>query len=145
MSIQTILLSVALAASTVSAACAMQDQTQDEKKTAPAAGSDQDRTANQGPGPMSVRKVLFNLPSDQKTIWTAPFRLRSHDLTWAVPSVATTAFFLDRDRLFMLREHSNPVAIQRSDNIANGGTFALAGLPAAMYVWGSLNHQPRAR
>ena len=156
MRIQTILLSVALTASTVSAARALQnpnltrpgeDQKQEEKKTDSAPSQEQNEAQSEkpGPGPMSVKKVLFNLPADQKTIWTAPFRLRSHDLTWAIPSAATTAFFFNSDRLFMLREHSNPVAIQRSDNIANGGTFALAGLPAAMYVWGSLYHEPRAR
>jgi len=45
----------------------------------------------------------------------------------------------------MLREHSNADAISLSSKISNAGTIALAGLPATMYVWGSLYSTDRSR
>jgi membrane-associated phospholipid phosphatase len=94
---------------------------------------------------MSLKKVFRNLPSDQKTIWLAPFHLRAHDLAWSLPLAATTGVLINTDRRFLLREHSNSLAIQRSGHLADGGAIALAGLPALMYAWGSVNHLPRAR
>src|SRR5258708_19534401 len=93
MRIQTILLSVALTASTVSAARALQNPNLTRPGEDQTPSQEQTQSEKPGPGPMSVKKVLFNLPADQKTICTAPFRLRSHDLPWAIPSAATPAFF----------------------------------------------------
>jgi hypothetical protein len=94
---------------------------------------------------MSVKRVFLNLPGDQKEIWTSPFHLRVGDAPWVVPLAGATGLFFANDRSVMEREHSNPTAINRSDNIATGGTIALAGVPAAMYVWGSLTGSGRSK
>lgn len=94
---------------------------------------------------MSVKRVFLNLPGDQKAIWTSPFHLRFEDAPWVVPLAGATGLFFARDRSIMSREHSNLTAIDRSDNISNGGTIALAGVPAMMYVWGSLNGSGRSK
>ncbi|MGB8129509.1 MAG: capsule assembly Wzi family protein [Candidatus Angelobacter sp.] len=89
--------------------------------------------------------MFTNLPGDQKAIWAAPFHLRLGDAPWVVPIAGATGLLVARDQNIMLREHSNLTAIHRSDNIANGSTIALAGVPAMMYVWGSLNGGGRSR
>ncbi|HEY1937170.1 MAG TPA: capsule assembly Wzi family protein [Candidatus Angelobacter sp.] len=93
---------------------------------------------------MSIKKVFLNLPGDQKAIWTSPFRLRTGDAPWVFPLAGTTGILFATDRRVMLREHSSPAAIKLSDNISTGGTVALAGVPALMYAWGSLNGDGRA-
>ena len=97
------------------------------------------------PAPMSFKRVFLNLPGDQKAIWTSPFHLRLGDASWLLPMAASTGVLISSDSSIMLREHSSLSAIQRSDNIANGGTIALAGVPALMYAWGSLNGYGRAK
>jgi len=94
---------------------------------------------------MSLKRVFLNLPSDQKAIWTAPFHLRFSDAAWLLPTAASTGVLISRDSSIMLREHSNLTTINRSENIANGGTIALAGVPALMYALGSLKGYPRAK
>ena len=94
---------------------------------------------------MSLKKLFLNLPGDQKDIWTAPFHLRSGDASWLLPMAASTGVLIASDQSIMLRERSSPDAIRLSDNIANGGTIALAGVPAMMYAWGSLNGSGRLR
>lgn len=94
---------------------------------------------------MSLKRVFINLPGDQKAIWTSPFHLRFGDAPWVAPLAGATGLFFARDRSIIEREHSNPTAISRSDNIATGGTIALAGVPAMMYVWGSLTGSGRSK
>jgi len=94
---------------------------------------------------MSVKRVFLNLPGDQKAIWTAPFHLHVSDASWLLPLAGSTGVLFARDRSIMLRENSNPDAIKLSDNIATGGTIALAGVPAAMYVWGGLRGSPHSK
>lgn len=95
--------------------------------------------------PMSIKRVFLNLPSDQKAIWTSPFHLRVGDVPWVLPLATSAGVLFARDRSIMLRVHSNPDAINLSNNISTGGTIALAGVPAAMYAWGSLNGAGRAK
>jgi membrane-associated phospholipid phosphatase len=94
---------------------------------------------------VSLKSVFRNLPGDQKAIWTAPFHLRFGDAPWVVPIAGATGFLFASDQNLINREHSNSTAISRSDNIANGGTIALAGIPAMMYVWGSYTGSARSR
>src|SRR6266700_3210647 len=108
---------------------------------APATGSDK----QDEPSSISIKRVFLNLPGDQRAIWTAPFRLRPRSLTWVLPFAGTTGLLLASDQSYMAHKRSNPQAIQRSINISNGGLAGLAGMPAAMYVWGNLNDSPRLR
>ena len=97
------------------------------------------------PGPMSIKKVFLNLPGDQKAIWTSPFRVKVRDLSWLAPLGTGTGLLITSDRRNMAREHSNPEAIKLSKHISDGGLLTLAGVPAGMYVWGSINGYHRSR
>lgn len=94
---------------------------------------------------MSLKSVFLNVPGDQKAIWTAPFRLKPTDLTWVVPFAGTTGVLIASDQRNMLRLHSDANAIKLSNNISNAGTLVLAGVPATMYVLGTLNGSARWR
>jgi len=94
---------------------------------------------------MSIKKAFLNLPGDQKTIWTAPFRLRARDLPWLAPLGGVTGLLIATDQTNMRREHSSPNAITLSDNVTNAGTIALAGVPASLYLWGVLHSKDRLR
>lgn len=94
---------------------------------------------------MSVKKIFTNLPGDQLAIWSSPFRIRAGDIPWLIPAAGTTGLLIASDQRNMLREHSNPAAIRLSNNISNAGTIGLAGVPAMMYVWGSLQGRDRLR
>jgi membrane-associated phospholipid phosphatase len=120
----------------------------------PTSADEQPSARSQSSGPVapdqqrpetSVKRLFLNLPADQKAIWTAPFHLHLADASWLLPAAASTGVLVASDRKIMLRERSSLMTINRSDNIANGGTFALAGVPALMYAWGSLNGYSRAK
>src|SRR6185437_1001712 len=53
------------------------------------------------PGAMSIKKAFLNLPGDQKTIWTAPFRLRARDLPWLAPLGGVTGLLIATDQTNM--------------------------------------------
>lgn len=94
---------------------------------------------------VTLKGVFLNLPNDQKNIWTAPFRFKPRDLSWFAPFGATTGILIDSDDQNMRRVHSSADAISLSNNVANAGTIALAGLPATMYLWGSIHRMGRSR
>lgn len=91
------------------------------------------------------RKMLSNLPGDQKTIWTFQFHLTTRDFAFLAPLAGTTGLLIATDHRNMLLEHSNADAVKLSDNISTGGTLALATSPAAMYLWGRLNENGRMK
>lgn len=94
---------------------------------------------------MSIKKVILNLPGDQKRIWTSPFHLHPRDSAWLLPLGITTGILIGSDQHSMERARSNPDVINLSTNISNGGLAALIALPAVMYTFGSLQGSPRAR
>src|SRR6185312_5156382 len=97
------------------------------------------------PGPVTVKSALLSLPDDQKAIWTSPFHLRVEDSFWLAPLAATSAVLLGSDQHSMQRARSNPDAISLSNSISDGGLIGLTALPGAMYFWGSLHGEQRAR
>src|SRR5260370_25624056 len=86
---------------------------------------------------VTIKKVLANLPGDQKAIWTSPFRVHARDSIWLAPMLGTAGVLIGSDQHSMQRERSNAVAVSRSNNIANGGTAAIISVPALMDAWGS--------
>jgi Capsule assembly protein Wzi/PAP2 superfamily len=86
---------------------------------------------------VTIKKVVANLPGDQKAIWTSPFRLHTRDSLWLAPMIGTAGVLIGSDHHSMERARSNADAVNMSNNIANGGLAAVTALPAVMYVWGS--------
>jgi hypothetical protein len=94
---------------------------------------------------VTFKKVLMNLPGDQKAIWTSPFRLHLRDSVWLVPMLGTAGVLIGSDSHSMQRERSNATAISRSNNIANGGVAGLIAVPGIMYAWGSWHGDSKER
>jgi hypothetical protein len=132
----------------VKKACAENNRASDGG-AAPASTSSTTESGNgqkePGDDTVTIKKVLTNLPGDQKAIWTSPFRLRARDSIWLAPMLGTAGVLIGSDQHSMQRERSNAVAVSRSDNIANGGVAALVGVPALMYAWGSWQGNSKER
>src|SRR6185312_9101997 len=71
--------------------------------------------------------------------------LRVEDSFWLTPFAATSAVLIGSDQHSMERARSNPSAISLSNSISDGGLIGLTALPGAMFFWGSLHGEQRAR
>jgi membrane-associated phospholipid phosphatase len=94
---------------------------------------------------MSIKKVIFNLPGDQKAIWTSPLHLRKRDFSFVVPLLATTGGLIGSDHHSMSRAQSKATDIKRSNTVSNFGLGGVIAVPAFMYAWGSYKGNPRFR
>jgi hypothetical protein len=94
---------------------------------------------------VTFKKVLMNLPGDQKRIWTSPFRLHPRDSVWLLPMLGTAGVLIGSDSHSMQRERSNAIAVSRSNNIANGGLATMVAVPGLMYAWGSWHGDSKER
>lgn len=88
-------------------------------------------------------KFFLHLVDDQKAIWTSPFHLKPADAKWLVPvaGITTGLFVTDPQSSFAMR-----LDPQNKLNLAaNAGVAAAAGTTGALYIWGHLTHNERAR
>jgi len=86
---------------------------------------------------------LRHLADDQKDIWTSPFRLKPADAKWLVPmsGIATGLFVTDPESSYAMRlDHLHLLRVA-----SDAGVASAAGMTGAMYVWGHLTHNERAR
>ncbi len=89
------------------------------------------------------RYFLKNLVIDQKNIWTSPARIQPDDAKWLVPSVgiATGLLVTDPDSSFGIASyHPNTWK-----EVSNYGLGAVLGTTGAMYLWGHITNNDRAR
>ena len=94
---------------------------------------------------ISIKKVILNLPGDQKAIWTSPFHLRRRDFAYVVPLLASSGFLIRSDRHSMSRAQSKAIDIRHSNTVSNYGLGGMVAVPAFMYAWGSLKGNRRQR
>ncbi|MGH3626872.1 MAG: hypothetical protein ACRDRL_05440, partial [Sciscionella sp.] len=111
---------------------------------------DHGRTLNTAPNGestenLSIKRAFFNLPGDQKAIWTSPFHIHKQDAFWLAPLAGTTAILIGSDQHSMQRERSNADAISRSNTVANVGLIGLTAWPGMMYIWGNWRGSSVAR
>jgi membrane-associated phospholipid phosphatase len=94
------------------------------------------------PHPNETR-FLQHLAADQKDIWTSPFRLKPADAKWLVPmsGIATGLFVTDPQSSYAMRLDNLHLLKVASD----AGVAEAAGATAAMYIWGHVTHNERAR
>ena len=80
---------------------------------------------------------------DQKDIWTSPFHLKPADAKWLVPmsGIATGLFVTDPQSSYAMRLDNLHLLKVASD----AGVASAAGMTGAMYLWGHLTHNERAR
>lgn len=89
------------------------------------------------------RYFFQHLAIDQKNIWTSPAHLKFDDAKWLLPSagIATGLFVTDPDSSFgMASYHPNTWK-----EVSNYGLGAALGTTGAMYVWGHITNNDRAR
>ena len=89
------------------------------------------------------RYFMKHLAIDQKNIWTSPAHIKPDDAKWLVPSVgiATGLFVTDPDSSFgMASYHPNSWK-----EVSNYGLGAVLGTTGAMYLWGHITNNDRAR
>ena len=94
------------------------------------------------PHPNETR-FLQHLAEDQKDIWTSPFHLKPSDAKWLVPmsGIATGLFVTDPQSSYAMRlDHLHALRVA-----SDAGVASAAGMTGAMYIWGHLAHNERAR
>ena len=86
---------------------------------------------------------LRHLVIDQKNIWTSPAHVKPDDAKWLIPSagIATGLFVTDPDSSFGMASY-HPTAWKE---VSNYGLGAAMGTTGAMYIWGHITHNDRAR
>ena len=86
---------------------------------------------------------LQHLAADQKDIWTSPFHLKPADAKWLLPmgGIATGMFLTDPQSSYAMRlDHLHALRVA-----SDAGAASAAGMTGAMYLWGHLAHNERAR
>ena len=89
------------------------------------------------------RYFLKHLAIDQKNIWTSPAHVKPDDAQWLLPSagIATGLFVTDPGSSFGMASY-HPNAWRE---VSNYGLGAALGTTGAMYLWGHITNNDRAR
>jgi membrane-associated phospholipid phosphatase len=95
---------------------------------------------------VSVRDLPANILRDQGPIWTSPAKFRVKDLDWFVPLAAATGVAMATDHDAMIHVVSrNPSLNSTSTNASNALTGTIIATPVALFGWGELKKNERAR
>jgi len=100
----------------------------------------QPRTIAAGFCPAGFAQDLF---SDQKAIWTSPFRLRSQDKSWLAPLAVGTLGLMASDQDILRHFGSSPLA--HSNIFSNYGLAVMIGGAASLYLRGTITHDEHSR
>lgn len=124
------------------------DTNQNNSQTRPpltAAGSTTHTEENRGwlpPGTDPENKLglpfLKHLAFDQKEFWSSPAQFRTQDLKWILPGAGITAAFIASDSWWS--RQVNPSHVQTSLHISDYGTYSLAALGGASFLFGHMTH-----
>jgi membrane-associated phospholipid phosphatase len=90
-------------------------------------------------------KVLSDLLSDQKFIWTSPARLRFSDTSWLVPLGGITAGLFVTDRQYSASLSNSSSTIGHYKTVSNVGIAGLIGAGAGMYLFSFPTHNEHWR
>lgn len=97
---------------------------------------------------VQARRMLSDIVSDQRDIWTSPFRLGKRDAKWVIPSLLITAALIGSDREINghVIDSSTAGSIRASNRVSKlGSGYALYAASGAFYLAGRLAHDDRAR
>jgi len=84
--------------------------------------------------------------SDQKGIWTSPFRIRGKDAEWLLPFAGATAISLHYDAQAIGTLGPSASRDRISHRIADvGSPYTMAGIAAGAYLIGHFSHNETAR
>jgi hypothetical protein len=97
--------------------------------------------------PRSLERDFFkNILSDQKAIWTAPFRVRRSDAKWMIPAGVGFMALVTTDRITgdEIAEFSRQVKTSRI--VSQGGSvYGVGSVAGAFYLFGRLRKNDRAK
>jgi len=98
------------------------------------------------PDEVTVRNLPRNFVHDQVAIWTSPKDIRTHDLVWLAPLAVATGVALGTDHYVLTHVVStHPGFNQDSINVSDALTYSLVATPVALYGFGRLAQDDRAR
>ena len=81
--------------------------------------------------------------SDQKAIWTSPFRLHTQDKKWLLPVGVGTLGLAAADQDIM--RHFGNIPMSHSNSFSNYGLAATLGGAASLYLRGTITHDDHSR
>jgi membrane-associated phospholipid phosphatase len=92
------------------------------------------------------RRILQDILSDQRAIWTSPFRVGGGDAAWLLPAAAITAGLIASDRHVNGEVAESDGAVGPSNALSHvGAGYTLLGAAGAFYLAGRASHDERAR
>jgi hypothetical protein len=126
-------------------AAAIQDPSPNAKASSAVAKGQVDASTNgfelqpgEDPQNRLVSPFFKHIVSDQKQFWTSPARFRTKDLRWILPGVGITAAFIASDSWWS--RQVNPSHVQTSLHVSDYGTYSLAALGGASFLFGHMTH-----
>lgn len=102
-----------------------------EQKPVPKAKDNSSDAASLAPA-----RFFRNLATDQRDIWTSPFRARIQDLNWLAPAIGLTAGLINADAEMSSRLSTTGSAYKHAGTLSNGGLAALVAGSGGLYLMG---------
>jgi membrane-associated phospholipid phosphatase len=94
--------------------------------------------------PVTERTLIRSIFSDQKHLWSSPFRLKPSDSYWLVPSAVGTAWLIHRDVYLYDRLQYSGGDGSNSRLVSDAGLVAFGGVAAGLYAKGKLSNDEHA-
>ncbi len=95
--------------------------------------------------PVDLKSLPRNLFQDQKNFWSAPFRMSTADLQWAVPLAFAGAALVASDTAIEKHVPTNPTTVSHAVTASNAGLAAMAAVGGGMFVLGHFAHNDQER
>ena len=127
---RTILLTFLLLLGSVQEIFAGEQKSTDDGDARPSRAESGERRAT------TEKNFIRNVLLDQKTLWTAPLRMKPADGQWLAPLAFVTAGLLVTDSDSLSELESRPSFRRNSDRLSNLGLAAIVGGAGAFYVSG---------
>jgi len=124
------------------------DQTQDQGKTPPPENPKEViRPSETASTPSTARKILTNFWSDQKGMWSSPFRMNGDGAKWWGGFGLATAALVATDRTASRAMQNSSVSqISFSKNVSKiGAVYTTLPITAALYIYGRKKDDAKAR
>src|ERR1700722_17233669 len=94
---------------------------------------------------VDLKSLPRNLFQDQKTFWTPPFHMTTHEWQWTVPLAFVGAGLLASDTAIEKHVPTNPTTVSHAVTASNAGLGAFAGLGAGMFLLGHFSGNDQER
>ena len=104
------------------------------------------RAQTPSPTPSLEHDFFKNILSDQKAIWTAPFRLQRRDAKWAIPAGIGFMALVTTDRITGDEIAESNGQVKASHIVSHvGSVYGLGSVAGAFYLIGRARNNDRAR